>query len=70
MALIFEPIILLDNDLNQKNIYLEEKMKEEINSFTAGIHGNKLYQERARKALPILVEYAKHGKSVTYVNAH
>jgi hypothetical protein len=64
--LIFEPIILLDNDLNQKNIYLEEKMKEEINSFTAGIHGNKLYQERARKALPILVEYAKHGKSVTY----
>ncbi len=39
-------------------------MKSEENNRT--IFGDKPYQERARKALPLLVEYAKNETSVTY----
>jgi hypothetical protein len=37
------------------------------NTFNEGIHGDKLYQKRARQALPILVAYAKQRECVTYL---
>ncbi|MDD5600029.1 MAG: hypothetical protein PHV82_18940 [Victivallaceae bacterium] len=40
-------------------------MDAEKTAFTEGIYGDKLYQKRARAALPILVEYAKLGEIVT-----
>lgn len=41
-------------------------MKNETAAISANIHGDKLYQERARKALPILVRQAFSGKPLYY----
>ena len=35
---------------------------------SSGLEGDKLYQQRAREALPLLVRQAKAGKKIYYAN--